>query len=65
MLTALARFYAAIAGNFTYSMAILLRTTSMHAIMKALPWLAGSVLVMFMDCYIVYQSAIYGAKARV
>ena len=46
-------FVAAVAGNATYATAILLKSTTTDALVKQLPWLAGSLGVLGMDVYIV------------
>lgn len=54
-------FYFAVMGNFTYSTGILLRG---DRLVKAAPWLAGSLSAMSLDIFLVWQSRHYAKSEQ-
>mmetsp|Transcript_34878 Transcript_34878/g.43073 ORF Transcript_34878/g.43073 Transcript_34878/m.43073 type:complete len:475 (+) Transcript_34878:168-1592(+) len=52
-------FFCAVMGNLTYGLGVLLRDSSPKAVLKALPWLTGSLGTLFLDFFILLQFYLY------
>mmetsp|Transcript_4345 Transcript_4345/g.5358 ORF Transcript_4345/g.5358 Transcript_4345/m.5358 type:complete len:465 (-) Transcript_4345:168-1562(-) len=57
-------FFCAVMGNFTYGLGVVLRDSSSTALMKALPWLVGSLGTLFFDFFILLQFQYYSSNRR-
>lgn len=55
-------FWLAILGNITYGLSILIRSVELQWILQHLPWLIGSLGVVFLDISLVIQFKMYGAN---
>lgn len=55
-------FILAVLGNLTYGLSILVRQIDANYVLKHLPWLIGSLGVIFLDTSLLVQFRYYGAK---